>query len=573
MGIRIGWPLTGLLAAFVSVESTAQDAGSLLREQERSRQLERLEQLPRAEEAAPPEVPAPQPESGATVLVREVLFTGKFGLLSSAERAEFASSIKGQKLGIAGLRALADRITFSLQQKGRLMARAVLPPQDITGGAVTVAILDAELEAFEFDAGGGARVRNGLLRGILENHIEADEVTKDGLESALLRLNDLPGVSATARPRPGNAPNTTRLLVGVEQAPIFGAAIWNNNHGNAGTGSEQAGGLLSLTDLSGFGDETRLQATASEGLRHGRLDVSAPVWTSGLTASLGYSYLRYENIDDLGRALELEGTAKQLSAGLDYTLVRSRDIDIHLGIDYGRQALVDESIAGRLHDKRVDTAALSLSGDVRDGLLGAGLTSWHLAWTRGDLDLSRLPGDESADAAGLDTQGDFQRLNATLVRLQDLPGAFSLMARAYGQWTHKNLDSSQEFSLGGPYGVRAYPIGEGRGDLGATLSLELRYDTPFPADWGALQVSTFADAGYVQVNEDPVAPPANRCDCNHYELAGTGLGIRWNRNNLSLSGIYAHQLGSNPGANAIDGSNADGKRNEQTFWIQGLARF
>jgi len=568
VGIKTSRPLAGLLLACASVAAQAQDAGSLLREQERQRALEQRVPLSPAEPSeSSPEAPPATPETGATLLVRELLFAGKSALLSDSERDAIAASVKGRKLGVNGLQALADRVTFTLQRKGHLLARAILPPQDATSGAVTIAILDGELEAVEFQGGDGIRARDSLMRHILAGEVDAQGVTKGDLESALLRLNELPGLRATARPRPGEAPNSTRLVVDLEQAPVFGAAVWNNNYGNSGTGREQAAGLLTLTDISGFGDETRLQATVSEGLRHGRLDLSAPVWSSGLVASFGYSQLRYENIDGIGRALELEGQAKQLSAGIDYGLIRSRNLNLLVGVDFSRQALIDDSIAGRLHDKRVNTGALVLSGDARDYLLGGGLTSWHLAWTRGDLDLSRLPGDESADAAALDTQGNFQRVNANLVRLQDLPGAFSLMARAYGQWAGKNLDSSQDFSLGGPYGVRAYPVGEGRGDLGATLSLELRYDAPFPADWGALQVATFADAGYVRINEAPLGPAANRCGCNHYDLAGAGLGLTWTLGGLSLSGSYARQLGANPGASA------DGERDEQSFWFQGSARF
>ncbi|KAF0111322.1 MAG: hypothetical protein FD149_2541, partial [Rhodospirillaceae bacterium] len=113
-------------------------------------------------------------------------------------------------------------------------------------------------------------------------------------------------------------------------------------------------------------------------------------------------------------------------------------------------------------DKRSKTVALTLSGDARDSLLSAGLTNWSLAWTHGDLDLGRVADALSADLAGLKTQGRFNHANLAFVRIQDLPGDFSLFGRISGQWTNENLDSSEEFTLGGPYGVRAWPVGEGR---------------------------------------------------------------------------------------------------------------
>ncbi|TGS08496.1 ShlB/FhaC/HecB family hemolysin secretion/activation protein, partial [Mesorhizobium sp. M4B.F.Ca.ET.190.01.1.1] len=102
----------------------------------------------------------------------------------------------------------------------------------------------------------------------------------------------------------------------------------------------------------------------------------------------------------------------------------------------------DDSLAGHLQDKRSLSGTLTLSGDMRDVVFGGGLTSWSLGWTYGDLDLSREPSALAADQAGLQTQGNFHRLNVSLARLQDLPRDFSLFGRVYGQWADRNLDSS-----------------------------------------------------------------------------------------------------------------------------------
>lgn len=62
---------------------------------------------------------------------------GKVDLLPEAERARLIAETKGQRLELTGLFALADEIAASLQKQGHLLARAVVPPQDITGGVVT----------------------------------------------------------------------------------------------------------------------------------------------------------------------------------------------------------------------------------------------------------------------------------------------------------------------------------------------------------------------------------------------------------------------------------------------------
>lgn len=77
-------------------------------------------------------------------------------------------------------------------------------------------------------------------------------------------------------------------------------------------------------------------------------------------------------------------------------------------------------------------------------------------------------------------------------------------------------------SLGGPNGVRAYPVGEATADDGIVVSGELRY---IPAGMkllgGDLNVSTFVDYGLAKINHDPLPSDGE----NYRELAGYGVGL------------------------------------------------
>lgn len=575
--MRVVWGkavLVGLLLGGVGCSALAQDAGSLLREQQRQQELQRQEQLPKPDDIRPQQPRATVPERGETIIVRSLRFTGKTALLPPSERERLIASVKGKRLGIRRLYALADQVTASLQGQGRLLARAVLPPQDITAGIVTIDIVEGVLDKIEFERGKGARVRQELLRAIAEGRVRADSVTKADLEDSLLRINDLPGVAARARLTPGAAPNTSKLVVGVEQAPVLSASVWGDNYGSRSVGRAQGNALVALTDVTGYGDLTRLSGVYSQGQQFGSLNTSMPLWASGFVANATYSHLNYRNIDDTGRQLGLEGHADFVSSGLDYTLVRSRDLNLQLGGALNWKALVDDSIVGRLQDKRSVSGTLSLNGDARDIFAVSGITSWSLGWTYGDLDLSRESSALAADRAGLQTQGQFHRLNATIARLQTLPDNFALFGRLYGQWASRNLDSSEDFALGGPYGVRGYPVGEARGDMGVLGTIELRYNAPVPAAVGNLQLAGFVDAGQVWINKNPNGiPSTTMCGCNDYGLASTGLAARWSRDNLNVSVTWAHTLGDNPGRSIITGANADGGTGHDQFWLQAAVRF
>jgi len=475
----------------------AQDAGALLREQQRQQELQKSERLSKPEEFRAKQAPPTPPETGETLLIKALRFTGKADLLPPAERERFAAAIQNKRVGIADLQALADDVTGALQKQGRLLARAVLPPQDITAGIVTLDIAEGTLEQIDIERGKGTRVREELLRAIGQRQVQTDSVAKQALEEALLRMNDLPGVTASAKLAPGTAPNTSRLVVGVEQAPILSALLGGDNYGGSDTGRAQGNAQVALTDLTGLGDQTRFTGAFSEGQKFGQAEVSAPLGASGVTAHASYSHLAYRNIDEPGRLAGLEGSARQVGAGVDYDLVRSRGLKLRLSTELHQKSLIDDTTAGRLQDKRVRSGNVALVGELRDALGGGGLTSGSLDLTRGDLDLSRVPAALATDTAGLKTQGSYQRVNLSLSRLQNLPGDFSLFTHVYGQWASKNLDSSEDFALGGPYGVRGWRVGEGRGDMGLLGTAELRYDAPVPAPWGRIQLSAFLDGGRV----------------------------------------------------------------------------
>jgi hemolysin activation/secretion protein len=92
--------------------------------------------------------------------------------------------------------------------------------------------------------------------------------------------------------------------------------------------------------------------------------------------------------------------------------------------------------------------------------------------------------------------GNYTTLNAGLVRLQNLPGNWSALFNANGQWASEPLISNEQFPLGGLGGVRGYQSGESYGDTGWRLQFDLRA----PA----------VNVGYFPVHDDNV-PAYLRC--------------------------------------------------------------
>ncbi len=577
-GLALGLA-AGAFAPMPALAQTAPDAGSLLRQQQ---ELKRVpERLPEAEGREETPVAAPAADA-VSVRLRDVQFTGDVGLVGEeALRAVVADAI-GRELDFAGLQALAARVTEHLREQGFLLARAYLPRQDVTEGVIEIAVLEGRLDGDPETGGGwrieldeGTRTQPKLLGGIAEAAAASGSaVRQDELERALLLMDDVPAITARSRLEPGAETGTTRVVVDAVEGPLLTGVLWGNNYGNTTTGREQLNALVELNSPAGVGDRLTLSGTVSEGVRLGRAGLDLPLNPHGLRVSLGGTYMRYRVVEGDGVAAGIEGDSVIARGELSYPVVRTRALSFYGALGYDYKQMVDDSDAGVLRDKRIHAGTVRLYGNALDSLGGGGVSNWDLQATLGDLDLSGAPADEAADAATLNTQGVYTRLAAQASRLQNLPGDFSLLVRAAGQLAFDNLDSSEEFILGGPNGVRAYPVGEAQGDEGWLASAEFRYDVPGASRLGALRLTAFVDTGGIRLHHDPAnAAIATVTGDNTYQLSGAGLGLRLgNPGSHSIAVSWAHTLGDNPGR-ALDGTDADGDSREHRFWVQALIRF
>ena len=95
-------------------------------------------------------------------------------------------------------------------------------------------------------------------------------------------------------------------------------------------------------------------------------------------------------------------------------------------------------------------------------------------------------------------------------------------------------------SLGGAYGVRAYPQGEAQADMGLLGSLELQY-----ALTDAWQLSGFVDGGRVKFQHSPWTH-----ENNHRSIAGAGFGLKRSGPSWSLESSLAWRVGNGPATSA-----------------------
>ena len=349
----------------------------------------------------------------------------------------------------------------------------------------------------------------------------------DELERVTLILDDQPGVRSTPVVGPGKEVGTGDLAIGVQRDHRYAGEIGIDNNGTRYTGRTRAHASLDVDSPFTLGDQVSLQGMyTNEQMWFGSAAYAAPLGASGLRGRIGYSRSYYALADSFA-ALNATGTANVGSAGLSYPLVRSQRRNITLSATLEHKRLRDrQGATDSSSDKSSNSMPIAVNFDVRDKLLRGGVTYGALSWTPGRLNLDGALLE--TDAVTARSAGRFTKLNLDIARIQSVAEHVDVYGRVSAQWASRNLDSSQKFGLGGRNGVRAYPGGEGYGDAGALLQLELRYAV------GAMMPYLFYDAGRITSNREPWAG-----DSNHRTLAGAGIGLRYDNRAFNASLVAA----------------------------------
>jgi hemolysin activation/secretion protein len=509
-------------------------------------------------QVAPRSAPTTPESDSVKIIVSSLNVTGAT-VYSEADLLSLTGFTPGSKLALSDLRGMAAKIADYYRRNGYFVAQAYMPAQDIKNGAVTIAVIEGRYSQVKLQ--NQTKLSDGLANSLLGGLNSGDLVESGPLESRLLLLSDLPGVAVKSTLVPGASVGASDLIVDVTPGARISGEVDADNAGNRYTGEYRLGATVNLNNLAGNGDVATLRAmTAGSGLNYVR--GSYQMQFGKAKVGVAYSALDYK----LGKEFEhlrAHGTAEVASIYGSYPLIRSRNNNLYAGLVYDYKTFQDkEDVTSSVTDKKAHVLLASLYGDRRDSLGGGGLTGYSLTWSTGDIDI-QTPSARLADAATAQSNGHFDKIGFTAMRLQTLTQSVSLYAAINGQFASKNLDTSEKMELGGMYGVRAYPEGEAYADEGYVLSLEARMQLPKFSETmrGQLQLVGFVDTGSVTTHRNPWAPGPNS-----RTLSGAGIGLNWSEtNNFLVRTYYAWKLGGEDATSAPDKSGR--------FWIQVVKYF
>ena len=550
--------LIGVLSAPAQV--TAQGpAPDVLMEQQRQAEEQKKKQEELTQPKAPPQIekPArPRASQGGVekVKVTQFKFSGNTVIKAKELEQVVASSI-GQVLTLQELNEVVGRVSEYYAGKGYILAQAYLPPQEIRGGVVEIAVLEGKVGKIEVT--GNSRYSSSTIIRAMAPVKRRGVIHEGTLETALSELNDYPGLKVRAALKPGELRGLTDIQLTAKERLPYKLVLDVNNYGSRLSGPWQYGAEAGIGNIFGIGDNLTLRGTKSDdNLFFTNVTYLIPVTNFGTKLQLGWVHTEVVLGEEFA-SLRPTGRADVASADILQTLTHTGDFSLtaNAGFDFKTVRTLVAGSGGPspvLSSKdEIRVFRLGLRGDYRDPFLGRtyfGLT-WHYFvdfWGASEQNAPQTSFQISQGAASVGAgPGRMSKATADIARFQSLGFPFIrgvpvlsdvlndsyLILRATGQLASDRMLSPERFPIGGYYTVRGYPIAERIGDNGYAATAEMvvpipsSQKVPFSSlSWKDMfQVAAFIDHGGVY--STPLTGVSGRQHGDYLTGAGGGLRI------------------------------------------------
>lgn len=406
------------------------------------------------------------------------------------------------QLDFGQLQGVADAITERYRKAGFIVATAFLPAQTVGADhAVRIQVLEGKIGRIVVK--GTKHYRPWAIAAPAEK-LRGKALQKSAVDTALLYDRDLPGVSVTSTFQPGEQTGDTDLIMVAREAKRpYTITLGANNYGTALTGRYRAEAGITWNSPLGIGDS--LAANIDYALDpsqnvYGSLVYRVPtVVVPGLSAVAGATRSELQINSGEFAKLDVKGPSSSYFGGADWKFVNTDDLKMLGSLHFIREEskLKLGGFNFPLSDERFNVAELGFGVEHTDKRFH-GVDLLQVSVRKSLSDDSKQP-----DLVSPDHARSFLSTRLSYTRLQFLTRTQRLYFKFNGQYSKDVLAPLEQFTIGGPDSVRAYPIADALSARGYFTSLEYHVDAPGFADktspfhgrpWRELlEVETFLD--------------------------------------------------------------------------------
>lgn len=538
----------------------APDAGSLLKHEE---EIYKFNEAPSLK---PKKLPQKEKRkkniSGANkIYVKNFKFIGEINKFNPRIFENLLKNFINKENTFEDLKYAASLIQKFYLENGYFLAQAFLPEQEVSDQVITIKIIEGHLDKNKpyILKKNNVRLFDDLVSNYLNDALGSG-LTSQSLERALLNLNNLPGLKASSTITPGDEKDSSKIVVNLVEDDLVNRSISYDNYGNRYTGKQRTNISLSINNPSKYGDQLSFQTIFNKSSNYdfSKITYEFPILYSGLRSKITYSELEFEIGQELRTNPSSIGEASTSSINFSYPLKLTSSNSIFLKTDYQSNEIYNEAIGTVTNDKVIENYNIGLTYEKRDIFRSGDISLFSIDTTFGDLDLSKVSLDYNNDqaASGAKKHGPFNKTLINYYYSQRITEKINFKTYGLAQLSNKNLDSSEQISLGGITGVRAYPSGEASGDQGYKFAAELQTNLSEFLNYN-ISGTLFYDYGRIQQYKDSsniiLTTP------NKYSLSGWGVGFDYNPNqDLSLQLVLSKTIGGNAGESST-GMDSDGR--------------
>lgn len=422
-----------------------------------------------------PQHPQRLPAAGGVHFVlHQVIFTSSH-FLTPAQLHAIVQPYLNRAVDFRDLGLIVRQVDALYTKAGILTGRAILPPQTIHKGIVHIDLIEGRIGQVVVSGNRYTKTRT-IIRS-LGLHPGA-VVNIKTLRQALISYNRNNPDQINAALRPGASFGLTNIELLTQQPPRYTAEIFGDNEGVASTGRYEGGVYLGDRSLFGFNDNLTLYALASDGSTYGYAAYDIPVTNAGGRVGVSFDRSQIAIVQGPYQAIGITGHSWTSAVNYTQPLVSTAHWQLN-----GVGSLTDTesvtSISG-VSLGRTDAPGISVGEDLH--YYGTGtLVAFESALA---YELASVP---------LAPERHLEIMTGEASWLQAVHGPWSALMRVGWQWSPQtNLPSVSLYQLGGAENLRGYNQGLVAGDVGYTVTGEVRRTiTPW------LTALAFVDQGSV----------------------------------------------------------------------------
>lgn len=481
--------------------------------------------LPPPEELlSPPSVPetAPEVEIPSTLTINAFRVVGST-VFSEEELTNLLAPYTNRPLTFSELLQARNEITSYYVNQGYVTSGAILPPQKLTGGVVTMQVIEGAVGEIAVTMEG--RLNPSYIRQRLALVADAPLQINE-LQSALqlLELDPLiASISAELSATPEVGVNL--LTVQAETADTFDLDLLVDNRRSPSVGTNRRQVSVTESNFLGFGDEAFVSYTNTDGSDAFDISYRIPVNPRNGNLQLAYGQTDSEVIEDPFTPLDIQSDYRYYEISFSQPIILTPTEELTLGITASRQ----ESENFLFGDQPFP---LSVGSD-EEGKTRITALRFFQEWVqRGENEVFAARSqfsfgvdwfDATVNDNAPDTRFFAWRGQAQWVRR--LAEDSLLIVRSDLQLASEALPPLEQFGSGGFGSVRGYRQDVLLSDNGWLISAEARLPILRIDDSeSVLQVTPFFDLGLAWTNDHN---SGNRPELDSDVLAGIGVGLRW----------------------------------------------